>query len=33
LGYTMGKNTKMVVLKFAIIYFFTKDFYKVMPFQ
>jgi hypothetical protein len=28
---TTGKNAKMAILKFAVIYFFTKDYYRVIP--
>ena len=31
--YTTEKNAKIAILKFAIIYFFTQDCYKVVPFQ
>jgi hypothetical protein len=30
---TTGKNAKMAILRFAVIYFFTRDYYKGIPFQ
>ena len=32
-NYTIEKNSKMAILKLAVICFFTKGCYKVIPFQ